>query len=472
MEFTPAVMAVLGAAALMACYAFFKLLQSPRGVYILLIGMIFASGLAVQIDRVGTYLNHSYLQPLQIQRASLYLAMGVVAFLGMMVHLGKLRLTNIPVQGGLILLIQLFNSLLRFYHEGPVSGAQSIVFAVVTLLPLLMLIPATLVEWEDFWRAIRVVAFAGAVWCGATAVQILIDVKQVKLGWQNRFTGLLGNPQACGLYMSVFTVCATWLVLNETKRQYRWFWIGLVGILSVYTIWTGSRTGVAVTALGMMFILYARMGKAIVFLPLLGALGFGAFQVARLLGMDISAAERLTWSQNTRELVWQLLLEDALKNPVLGTGFAGTRANENSYLVAFGAYGVGGGVLVLVLTGVSFFYMLRVLRVRAWLSAEIKPVADLILGFNAMFFAGAVFEWYIISRLEGMLTYMMVFSAMASRLLAKAGEEAAWRAEYEAEGGSPDGVAYAPDSGGAGTTRDDYGDYGDDDASRGEPRVA
>ena len=57
-------------------------------------------------------------------------------------------------------------------------------------------------------------------------------------------------------------------------------------------------------------------------------------------------------------------------------------------------------------------------------------LADLILGFNAMYFGGAMFEWYIISRLEGMVIYMLIFSTITKAMLDKLDAEVGWRAAY------------------------------------------
>jgi hypothetical protein len=392
--------------------------------------MIFAAGMAVQIDRSFQDINKTYLYSVQKLRAEVYLAMAAIAFLGMLVHAGKLRFNSMPVQGVLLLAIQIMTGVLRFQHEGAGPGLQTIVFAAVSMTPVLMILPAILEDWDDFYRLVRVLAVAGLIWSLAAGVQVVLDPKQLVLGAQNRFTGLLGNPQGTGLYMAPLNVSLIWLILNDSQKKRRWVWMLACGMLTVYSMWTGSRTCILVTGLGLMFILYSRIGKAILFLPVLGGLVFGVFQLARALGMDIAAAERLGSSQNTRELSWTLLLEDALENPIFGSGVLNQRANENSYLIAFSAYGIVVGVLVLILLFVSIFHMTKVLHARRMMKPSRKPIADLIMGFNVMFFAGAVFEWYIVSRLEGMLVYMLLFSAMGSRLLAIVQREASWREEH------------------------------------------
>ncbi|QOJ00144.1 MAG: hypothetical protein HRU70_06445 [Phycisphaeraceae bacterium] len=433
MELSPAVIlfAALGLAAV--GYAFFRSLQDVRNIWMILAGMIFASGLAVQIDRNLSVVNQTYLTPIQHQRAPIYLALGCVLFIIMLVNSSRVRISSIPVQGAMILAIQFYTALIRIFHEGAPAGLSSMVFAFVTMLPVMMLVHLAIREWDDFNVMLRLFGFAGFVWASATAVQVVIDHRQLVMGWQNRFSGLLGNPQGCGLFMAPLTVTTLWLLLNDHVRKLRPIWYATLGMLVVYTLWTGSRTGFGELVLGSLFVLYSRLGKTVLLAPLLAIPLLIAYQIFLSLGLSVDAVERLASTQNTRESSWRILLEDAFANPVLGTGMAGTRANENSYLIAFGAYGFLCGVLVFALVGVSVAYLLKFVRYRSSVPRERRPLVDLILGFNAMFFAGAMFEWFIISRLESMLIYMLIFATMSKRVIEMVDQERAALAEHHGD---------------------------------------
>lgn len=430
-----------------ALVSFIRLMTDPRAAWLLLVLMIFCAGLAVQVDRAGNSANTTWLQPLQLQRANLYIGFGSLLFLGMLVHMNKLRLNTIPMQGFLLMSIQFVAGMLRFVHETPFDAVSTIASAFLTMLPIMLLLPYALREWDDWTKMIRIFGFAALIWGGGVAVQVVLDHRQLITGWQSRFTGLLGNPQGCGLYMAPLLLSLLWLILNDTNAKLRWLWIFTFGMMGVYCMWTGSRTCVLVIGLGSMFILYSRIGRAVLFMPVAAVGLYGLFLVASSLGLSTDAIDRLGSQQNTREVVWTILYEDALQNPILGSGFRGTRANENSYLVSFGAYGILGGGLVLALTFYSGFLMLKVLRARKALPAGRKQIADLILGFNAVFFAGAMFEWYIIARLEGMLPYMLIFSVMTKRLL-----------ERVEQGAAEDDIANEPSGEWPSDWRDEYKD--------------
>jgi hypothetical protein len=181
----------------------------------------------------------------------------------------------------------------------------------------------------------------------------------------------------------------------------------------------------------MLFVLYSRIGKLVLLAPVLAIALWGTYQAAISIGfLSEAAVERLGSTQNTRATVWTWLLEDAFSSPLLGVGFSNTRANENSYLLAFAAYGVfcGGAVLTLLFYSISL--MARLFRARRLLPVRHRQLADLILGFNAAYFTGAMFEWHIVSRLEGNIPYMLIFSVMAAGLLAKVSRETSLQDYY------------------------------------------
>lgn len=409
---------------------FMGALRNPRNAWPIITVMIIFAGLAVQTNRDGSASNQTWLQTLQQARSAGYLFSAAFLFLAMLVHMGKLRLHDIPVQGFIIFAIQFLCALLRFDHEGPSVGAQSVVFVIVTMLPLILLLPHAFQDWEDWYVFIRAIGFASAIWVGATFVQFLINHREMVLGAQNRFSGLLGNPQGTGLYMAPMTACLLYLLMNETKRLRWWLWLATVSLLIVYSLWTGSRTCILITGIGAMFVLYSRMGRFILILPVFAILFIGVFQLAVSLGLSVDAVERLTSTQNTREASWEVLMEDMWDNPVLGYGFKESRANENSYLLAFGAYGFITGSLVVFFLFYSLAYMFKFWRYRKLLPAKHRQLADLIIAFNAAYFAGSCFEWHIIARLEVNLLYMCIFSVMAKRLMEKVDAETSTQAIF------------------------------------------
>jgi len=176
-----------------------------------------------------------------------------------------------------------------------------------------------------------------------------------------------------------------------------------------------------------------------------------------------SSAQRLLSTENTRAGGWQQLLEVGLANPLLGVGVNDTGASENSYLLALAAYGVGGLCMVLLVAAVSAFVVLRLLRLRfgAAYRTPYGGLIDLVVGFNAMYFIGAVLEGYIVARISPLLFSMLIFGALAAYL--PHGVEAMWDEGFDGEW-DPDEETPGEHPSGSDEDGYGYGDEGDDPA--------
>ena len=146
-------------------------------------------------------------------------------------------------------------------------------------------------------------------------------------------------------------------------------------------------------------------------------------------------AQRLTSTEDTRTSAWFGLWENAWSSPLIGLGVAEAGDSENSYLYAFASYGLGMLALIAMLVIVSGGLMLRLFMLRGRLEADQRSMIDLVMAYNAMYFAGAVFEGYLIARVAAPLVLMLIFSGLASRMLALVREDemyaldAAWEDE-------------------------------------------
>lgn len=419
------------------------LVRDPRGLYPLMVLMLFAAGLSVQVDRSHTRTNVTWLTALQERRGPMYIAVSAVTVLGLLIHFGKVRFNNVSGPAAWLVFFQCYIAMLRAFHDGAVVGFESLGFVAITMFPLLFLLPLTLNRLEDFHKLIRVLAWTALLWCGAVLVQVVINKEMLVTGYQKRFTGMLGNPQACTVYMVPMSMCVLWLVLNETSRVRRWIWIPLFGVLVVFSLWTGSRLAIVESAVGVVAVIYARAKRAALFLPVLIALSYGALEGARAIGLVSSdALDRAVSGENTRSASISFLIEDATKSPIFGTGFKETRAVENSYLLAFGAYGIPAGLMAIGIAWLSLRTVVQQTRLRRSLTPPFRSLSDLIIGFNLMFVVATMFEWVLVARLESMLPLYLAFGAMAKRLtdMASAEQRAVALGEYdpgEASGAEP-----------------------------------
>ncbi|MBM4109243.1 MAG: O-antigen ligase family protein [Phycisphaerae bacterium] len=366
----------------------------------------------------------------------------------MMAHTGKLSLGRAPPQALLIILMQFYAGLLRMVHETPVAGMQTIVFAAAVQVPLALAVPAVLDEDEDYRHLVRGLGIGAVAWLGAVLVQFGVNPSEMNPKGGGRFTGLSGGPQQLAVYLGPLSVVLLWLAVNETKARYKPAWVAAAGFAVIALLMSGSRTGMGLLILGSMFVLYARVGRAVLLLPIVGLFGYLALQL--LEGLELTGSQRLVSGMDTRTAVWSVLLETALRNPIIGVGFYNVEANENSYLIAVAAYGVGMLALILIMMAIWVWMAFRLWTLRGWLTTPQRRLADLVIGYMVMYFAGAVFEWYIIARLDLNNLLAIVTGSMMVGLLRTARHRQAeadaesirqhYGDESEWEGGAEDGA--------------------------------
>jgi hypothetical protein len=389
-------------------------LRRERSIWILG-AMLFASCLAIGVEPSGkVIIGRFYL--LQTYRSELFLVLGAALGLHTLFFFRQSTGRLFGAQTAILTLMAFLAATLRFIHEGGQAGVESLVYACATMIPLL-LVPRVLVQnFSDPLRIFRMAVFVNLLWVAGVAVQVLLDPSKVVLGREDRFIGLLGNPQHAGSLMAVFVAVALYLFLNDPLRRYRWVWIGLIGVDVVLLGWTGSRTGLGMAVLAVSGVLYSRVGRAILWLPTIALLVFVAFAAVRSLGLTIGF-ERLVSSENTRAAAWSNLLQNGLSSPIIGSGVEGAGDSENGYLYGFAAYGFGMVMLVLALIAATAHTSLQLWRIRRHLSVQYRSMCDLLIGYFALYFGGSVFEGYMMARVAANLTFFMLFAGLAARLI-------------------------------------------------------
>lgn len=397
--------------------------------------MFFVGTISVATTPWGAPIQQ-WLYPLQANRSALFMILGGILGVAVVANMGSIAGRRLAVQGLLVLATGLYAGLLRVAHEGPGSGVVSIAFAAFTMGALVYLLPALIETWEDVLRLLRTLQWTNVFWLFAVIVQFGLNPAAMSKGRAERFFGLLGNAQHAAVYLGVMGALALWLALNDDRNRRRGFWL-IIAIVNVgFLVWTGSRTGTALFAMGAVVTFYGRLGRTILVLPLLMLLGWIGIGIANMVGFDWGTAERLTSLEDTRSSAWLNMLQSGMSSPIFGVGIEDAGDSENSYLYAFASYGLGMVAIILVLILASARICWRIFRLRPHLDPDRRALADLVLGYNAMYFSGAMLEGYLMARVSGSLVLILVFAAIGTALLEHGfepeAEEEAWEDEEEA----------------------------------------
>lgn len=379
----------------------------------LLVGVLFANALTAPTNYERTQYIITWISPLQIHRAEAHLALGILLSI-LVVVTGKLRSQDVPIQGLLMLAIALYAGMLQFFHDSPVEASKSIGFALATIPCMLFATPAAARTHEDCVRLLRSLMWVSVLWTVCCSVQFVINPKNL-VNLQGRFWGMLGNAQQAGMLTAPFVVIALWLLLNDKVRRLRLLWIALIAINLLFLGWTGSRTGALMLVMGLMFVLYNRMGKMILLLPFAVVMFFGLSYLAKELQIG-SNLERLVSTENTRTAVWARQLANIADKPLVGVGWKDSGGSESSWLGGFAGYGVGMFLLMVALLAYSVWMCMRFQLRRRQFPVESRPLIDLFCSWNAMYFTVATFEGIMLGRSSAPQTTMLIFAGIGVHL--------------------------------------------------------
>ena len=433
-------------------------LSNRRAIYVLIGAMFMASTLSVATTTIGTPIK-TIIYPIQNIRSELFLFLGMLVGVAALGHAGWISIRQKSPQALILLMMAVYGALLRVMHEGPGDGVQSLVFGVFTIATLYVTLPALLDNTNDCRTLLRTLIIANMIWIGIAILQLGLDPGIMTKGKQGRFLGLLGNAQHAAVYLGVMAALAFWMFLNDTKKSWKILYAVLLGLDVAFLAWTGSRTGAAMFAMGTAVAMYGRLGRSILLLPLAVIAVLVMLQVGEALGIELSTAERLTSLEDTRSHAWMTMIRNGAQNPMFGVGISAAGDSENSYFYAFAAYGIGMVALIFTLLLATLLTCAKLFRLRRHVGRNQKSLIDLVIGYNVMYFSGAVLEGYMMARVSGSLVLFVVFGSLATRILQMAaeGEPSLFEdenvgAEYEddEEWDEPADDAYG-----------DYEDYGD-----------
>ncbi len=415
----------IGVLAILGVIAFMGMLRNARVGFIFLGAMIFLSGLGLteNADKMQEY--RTWLYVLQTNRQLAYAGCAGLLLLGVMVHAAKVNSRTVPVLGLMVMLQGIYMGIINIFQGEVSGGLQAVVFTIFSMSAILLSISSQLKSWDDIVDLLRMLITVGAVWTLACTVQFAVDQSVLLTGNARRFVGLSGNPQHAAGLSAVMSTIALWLVLNDAKKFWNVIAIFTLTTHVIFVLWTASRTGLALTTMGFASVLYARLGRAVFFAPVLVGAGYGLLTLAQSMGVEFGF-ERLSSRDDTRTAQWGILWENGLNNPIIGVGLTEAGASENGFLYGFAAFGLGVPVIMACIMLVTIGIWFRMLRSRFETPNPTgKRVVDLCLGFFVMYWAGNMFEGFGVARISPQLSYFLIFACIAACTVTVASEERA-----------------------------------------------
>lgn len=406
------------AALLVALVSLIVIVVKPRAIWWMAGVVIFSSAIGgvVQLEeRLYGIITQSFLQPLQENRHFAYIGASAIIALAGIILAKRIRLGRVPMTGIALLMLGLVVSALEGYHTDPLTGLITLGTIMCAMGGLTFALGSFIDEPDDWYIPVRVIAFAALVWIACAFIQTLINVKGVQLGNQGRFRGMSSNPQQAATFMGIASVALLFLCVNEPRLRWRPFWYAALPFALLMVGWTGSRTGAAMVTIGSIVVLYRRLGRFVLFLPVLGLGLVLAVKLASSFDSEVQI-DRLTSLEDTRSAAWLRMIDIIRSDTLLGVGARAVGVSENSYLYAFAGYGIMGFLLSLLVAIIVVVQSWQLWRLRSQLSPAFERVAEYIIVNNFIILASSFFEGFLVARVAVMNVLLIVFAAMTCAL--------------------------------------------------------
>jgi hypothetical protein len=181
----------------------------------------------------------------------------------------------------------------------------------------------------------------------------------------------------------------------------------------IFLVWTGSRTGIIATLVGVLLFFRAKLGRF---------LGVGILVgIFVLLSMQIYTESTAGFTDlfargDTRSHVWGLLIQGFLDNPMWGSMTEQFGAAESSYLSVAGSLGLYGVIPLATFMAITARQLYKLERARKYLGDEIM-LANLVTAGIISLAVGAIFEGYLLGLLAFPVFVLYIYLALLRFLL-------------------------------------------------------
>jgi hypothetical protein len=321
------------------------------------------------------------------------------------------RSRTVPFTAFALYLFQMYYALNMVFFVDPLKGFLAL-FSISAMFVVCVIGFGRRMQDVDSARvAMEVFAWVGIAFCGLNLLQLAVGPGSAVVG--GRFAGISGNAQqAAGVCTSLFLTNLYLFGDLSPLRPMKWVCAVLAGVLALFILWSGSRSGVLASGIGVLLMYRFSLGRAAaaaIFAGFFLFVGFLLFEgSSEGFGRIID-----TGTGNTRAAVFANAVADWMSSPLIGVmPFGYENGVESSYLRALASLGILGVIAILI----PFAAMAASLPKALWvgrLHPEARRLSDL--------YVGVIGSFVIINVFEGFAFGVLTFPMMAIYLVLAAG---------------------------------------------------
>jgi O-Antigen ligase len=276
---------------------------------------------------------------------------------------------------------------------------------------------------QNFRLGVWSLTMVGVIFIIANGYQAVFNTYPIMF-IQGRFSGTTGNPQQAAALLATTVPCFMFFIESrgQSSRVKLCWIIGLV-VVMLGLFLTGSRTGVIMGVVSILFFYRQRGGSLIsvgmfaavilaIILPLISQDGV-------ILGSNQTVlTDRFTSINDSRSSVWSAMWNAFINNPFFGVPLRGDRLGygENSWLAAGANLGLLGFIPLVIfgLDCIKIIFSLNELEKRQ--PAYSIQCSTVIAGLISLL-VGSFFEAFLLGNLTAFLMAILMYLSLGNYLI-------------------------------------------------------
>jgi hypothetical protein len=428
--------------------AFLDLIITPTGFAMVFLGLgVLALAL---VSRAGTTLVASFtifllsmmrteskwsdntlippLETLRVFSRPLAFALLIVLALRSLAFVRGTRQVFLFLPAVLFLAYELYYVTMLGAFVDPFRGIFGAMCYIATVAAFVLGLPRLLQDDENPDAYLKIFAIAGLMFIGANLLQLGGGYYNAVI--QGRLTGISGNAQQFAMTCCIFVIVGCYFFASGATGSWTKWLAGLaLGVLGLFLLWSGSRTGAVCSVVIILAYFRTKLGR----LALLGIVGGAAFAGAiAVFGESLEIVERFFRGGDTRSEVWSAALSDFARSPIVGQiPFANDDTlnfTESTYLRTLALMGGIGGALLLGLLLSWLGFTTRVWRMGRSIPA-LASLSDVVIAGTAFFMVANIGEGLMLGVLTVFIPFIYAIFATGAFVLDAGARHIAWRDE-------------------------------------------
>jgi hypothetical protein len=384
----------------------FIALVSPKFKWVVLCFLMWAASLSFRIPVAARRIPVQFAFPLdQIKAYARPLCVALLLVLSVPALLSW-RGWRQRVLSGPVLSLFIFQMLVAFrIAAGGVTdrGVLSLFLYVLIFFVMGWGLNKWLQEWKNARVLVRCIVGMGLIFLLTTCYQLVMGPHEIV--HNNRLFGTTANPQQAGMLIGIMLPPACYLLMRRGESRLWKLFVGAsIAVSLLFLLWTQSRTGMVIGAVGLLFLFRARVGKMLSIGLIVGIFVLIALQIFSESTEHLSS---ILTRGDTRTKAWFMWWDQFRHNMAWGVMSEEFGIGESSYLSAAANMGLFVLVPMFIWMGITGWNLIKLQRLRRALGENIL-MADLVTAGLLALAAGAMFEGYLLGTMT-----IQVFSIYA-----------------------------------------------------------